>query len=561
MNASKFLDKQIMDLSRSKSTDLNNNNPNDFMDLMNPQSEEESDNGGSSSKNNKDYILPSYDFQPIHRSAASLQLDSPNTTPSPAAAVRSWNSVDSKPNSSPLRSYNSLDHVETDKIILEKAQNLNDSAMLSEIDRTMKTYINSVLHAIDSLGGRLSQLDSRTHHLEHSVDELKVSIGNNHGSADGKMRQLENILLEVQTSVQDLKDKQEVMEGHMQLAKLQISKAEQSSEISNTIHQDKQAAASAPQQSGFQQFSAALQQVPSILPNAPPNVPPPPQQSIHPSHATTQFHPGHVPSGPQQDGYFSLPSQTPELSSQPYQMPPQTQPPQQTPALAPPPQQYPSNPTPSYPQPPQPPQQLQHPAAIGANAPQFSPSLSHRPEEGYIPPQTYPSNLHQPAAQPGSTPPHSQQYYGSPPSMYEPPPASRNTSGPSSVYVPPSGLPGEYTYGGPAPHYGSDSSVKLQPHSPVSSSNYSHLPTAKILPPAIPTASAIGGGSGSGGSGNRVPIDDVIDKVTTMGFPRDHVRATVRRLTENGQSVDLNVVLDKLMNDGEIQPPKGWFGR
>lgn len=90
-----------------------------------------------------------------------------------------------------------MDHVETDKIILEKAQNLNDSAMLSEIDRTMKTYINSVLHAIDSLGGRLSQLDSRTHHLEHSVDELKVSIGNNHGSADGKMRQLENILLEV----------------------------------------------------------------------------------------------------------------------------------------------------------------------------------------------------------------------------------------------------------------------------------------------------------------------------------------------------------------------------
>lgn len=95
----------------------------------------------------------------------------------------------------------------------------------------------------------------------------------------------------------------------------------------------------------------------------------------------------------------------------------------------------------------------------------------------------------------------------------------------------------------------------------MSSSNYSHLPTAKILPPAIPTASAIGGGSGSGGSGNRVPIDDVIDKVTNMGFPRDHVRATVRRLTENGQSVDLNVVLDKLMNDGDVQPPKGWFGR
>lgn len=90
------------------------------------------------------------------------------------------------------------------------------------------------------------------------------------------------------------------------------------------------------------------------------------------------------------------------------------------------------------------------------------------------------------------------------------------------------------------------------------------LPTARILPQALPTASAVGGGSGSGsggGSGNRVPIDDVVDRVTNMGFPRDQVRATVRKLTENGQAVDLNVVLDKLMNDGEGQAPRGWFGR
>lgn len=82
-----------------------------------------------------------------------------------------------------------------------------------------------------------------------------------------------------------------------------------------------------------------------------------------------------------------------------------------------------------------------------------------------------------------------------------------------------------------------------------------------MLPQALPTASAAIGGSGSAGNGNRVSIDDVVDKVATMGFPRDHVRATVRKLTENGQSVDLNAVLDKLMNDGEIQPPRGWFGR
>lgn len=93
-----------------------------------------------------------------------------------------------------------------------------------------------------------------------------------------------------------------------------------------------------------------------------------------------------------------------------------------------------------------------------------------------------------------------------------------------------------------------------------SGSGYPQLPTARILPHALSTASGVGGG-GSSGSGNRVPLDDVIDKVTSMGFPRDHVRATVRKLTENGQSVDLNVVLDKLMNEGEAPLGRGWFGR
>lgn len=58
-----------------------------------------------------------------------------------------------------------------------------------------------------------------------------------------------------------------------------------------------------------------------------------------------------------------------------------------------------------------------------------------------------------------------------------------------------------------------------------------------------------------------MPVDDVVEKVASMGFSRDQVRATVKKLTETGQSVDLNVVLDKLTNDGEIQPQKDWFGR
>lgn len=118
-----------------------------------------------------------------------------------------------------------------------------------------------------------------------------------------------------------------------------------------------------------------------------------------------------------------------------------------------------------------------------------------------------------------------------------------------------------YPYGG-SPSHPSSSVMKPSPFASSvtpsgGNSNHPRLPTAQMLPQAMPTGSSSGSSSGK----NRLPIDDVVEKVATMGFSRDQVRATVRKLTENGQSVDLNVVLDKLTNDGEIQPQKGWFGR
>lgn len=148
--------------------------------------------------------------------------------------------------------------------------------------------------------------------------------------------------------------------------------------------------------------------------------------------------------------------------------------------------------------------------------------------------------------------------------MYESP-AGRSNSGFPTGYGPQSGPNEPFPYGGVPAQYGGGSAMKPLQHSspmvPGGGSGYPQLPTARVLPHAIPAASGVSGGPGSPGTGNRVPNDDVIDKVTSMGFPRDHVRATVRKLTENGQSVDLNVVLDKLMNDGEVQPQRGWFGR
>lgn len=96
-----------------------------------------------------------------------------------------------------LQNYSSFDSLEPAKVILEKDHKSVDPALMSEIDRTMKKYADNLMHALDGISARLTQLESRTRHFENSVDDLKVSVGNNFGSSDGKMRQLENILREV----------------------------------------------------------------------------------------------------------------------------------------------------------------------------------------------------------------------------------------------------------------------------------------------------------------------------------------------------------------------------
>ncbi|XVF58019.1 hypothetical protein PTKIN_Ptkin07bG0028700 [Pterospermum kingtungense] len=554
------MDKQIMDLTTASSSPPPSQNTNkDIIDLINhPQNEDNHDRGsgfGASNNgvDNKEVIFPSYDFQPIRPvSTAGVNNNTNNPT--------SWGSIDSK-----IKNYSSLDSIEPAKpakVVQEKDQNAFDMSIVVEIDRTMKKHTDNLMQMLEGVSNRLTQLESRTCHLESSMDDLKASVGNHHGSTDGKMRQLENILKEVQTGVHVLKDKQEIMEAHLQLAKLQVTKGNQPSETQTTSQMDSvEQAASAPFQSHQQPVHAASfpQSLPSVP--SPPTFPPPalPQQNLPPPvQHSNQFPQNKVPSVPQRDAYYPLPGQTHETASQQFPMPP-TQQPQPPPSVVPqpPPSAVPQQPYQAVPplQFSQPPQPLQ---------PQ--PSLGHHPEEApYIPSQTYPPNLHQPPSQPPSGPPPTQLYYGAPPQMHEPP-SSRPGSGFSAGYIPQSGPTEPYSYGGSPSLYSSGSPMKMQqlPSSPMGQSarsGYPQLPTARMLPHALPTASGASGGSGPSGPGNRVPLDDVVDKVTSMGFPRDHVRATVRKLTENGQSVDLNAVLDKLMNDSDVQPPRGWLGR
>ncbi|GJV08952.1 oleosin 18.2 kDa [Tanacetum coccineum] len=89
-----------------------------------------------------------------------------------------------------------------------------------------------------------------------------------------------------------------------------------------------------------------------------------------------------------------------------------------------------------------------------------------------------------------------------------------------------------------------------RPNSDPSSQNVASSSSAPQVPQACVAGSAVAGASGSTSSSvKKDPTEDVVDKVSVMGFPKAMVRETVKKLTETGQTVDLNVVLDKLMTD------------
>ncbi|CAI9763189.1 unnamed protein product [Fraxinus pennsylvanica] len=530
--SSQFMDKQIMDLANSHSGNNNSSRDIDFNSFMKNQLEDHLKENG---------IVLSYDFMPI-RPAGGSSLRPPTTANIDCGNLgglpREWNTADSKTNSSSIRNYSSLYVNEPAKVILEKDHEVINESLVSEIDRIMMKYVNHLMHALDGVTARLLQLETKTRNLESLMDDLKFSVGDNHRSTDGKLRQMENIVREVQTGVHVIMDKQEIVEAQLQMGKLLVSKVGQQVETDNTSCAVPMQTGILTSQNSHQQFSTVPSvQPPSILalPNAPPLLIP--QQDGQPQvQLPNQFPQNQAPSIAQRESYFPPPGQTPENLSQQYQVPPLHQ-------------QLPSSPSlqPRYSQPP-PPQP--HPVLSAVNPSQPQPALGHHHEETqYIPPQTYQPSTRPPLSHP------SQQFYGPPDNMYQPP-SSKLTPGYPGSYGPSSGPRELYSY--------SISPMKLQQLSSPgqnSGSGYPQLPCGRILPHVPPIVSAVGGGSGSVGTGNRVPIDDVIDKVATMGFSRDQVRATVRKLTENGQSVDLNVVLDKLMNDGEGQPPRGWFGR
>lgn len=453
-------------------------------------------------------------------------------------------------NSHHLHHHNDIDNYDDDdhsptfrfhpiRPVVSPQSHSESESLISVIDSKMKELAENLVHAVEGISARLTQLENRTRRLENSVDDLKDSFESHHSSSDRKLKDLENILTQVLGGIQDLRDKQEIAEAQLQLAKLQMLKDNQQSQNQKRTSQSnsaQEALSSAPLQShqAVPNPVACPQQVPALPFNVLPNLP---LQNASPTAAQIHTH-------------YPTPMLIQESTHQQYHMPPMQHSQQLPPAPY---QNY--HPAPQFP----PMSQLSQPPqlqpSLGFVNPQAHCPSSHHPEEiPYIPSNH--SSPHAPSIASSSQ----QHYLGSAQPMQDQPSSDPHLGFPSSSsYSQPPGHSHfyEHPYSGFPSYY---SNLAMKPSQSDGSSN-SRLPTAQILPHALPMASSVDDGSSSSGTRDSNPTDEVVDKVVVMGFRRDLVRATVRKLTETGQSVDLNVVLDRLMNDGELEPHSSKFGR
>lgn len=86
--------------------------------------------------------------------------------------------------------------LESSRVMHGEENGVCDDIMVA-IDRAIKRHNDNLLYSLEGINSKLAQLDSRTRLLENSLDDLKMSIGDTVGKSDGKLKQLENILIEV----------------------------------------------------------------------------------------------------------------------------------------------------------------------------------------------------------------------------------------------------------------------------------------------------------------------------------------------------------------------------
>lgn len=511
-------------------------------------------------------ITPSYDFQLTH--ASSSGEFSPKLEDAPPPVLHRESSVVPSGDHHQGSYNNTFRGLVYGKPV--DASGAVDHVTMDAIDHTMKHYTNNLLQVLECVNGRLSQLETTVQGLEFTVAGLKAAEGEKQDQSNGRLMKLELLIEEVHRGVQLLHEKQRLDAAKAHLSNLNLD-------------DQKSAVGGAPQShvEGWQQPRSAKEDLPQAAYSEPP-----PQLPLH---HTTQYPPPpqshypHTPPPPHMQPFPTSQSMLPSPSTMntpppnPQQFPQQHLPPQQpnTPqAPQPPPQtslQIPSfHPVPQTPPPssynvPVEPTAYSHMQSTHHLALQPPPSSSYLPE-----PSQYSGGMHGGPRQPPMPQEvlHSSQQHNPVGSQhtYDPIPGRMGPMASSMSYAQPPPLPKPapqvsslYESGGSG-GYGSSPYRAAQPvpSAPSGGGGYPRLPTAQPVQHGIPAASPI-----SSGSATRSPLDDVVEKVCNMGFSREQVQRVIRHLTENGQSVELNAVLDKLMNGGDSPQPArgGWFNR
>ncbi|KAF5745952.1 putative structural constituent of cell wall [Tripterygium wilfordii] len=452
----------------------------------------------------------------------------------------------------------------------------------SIVEKSMKKYADNLMRFLEGISSRLSQLELYCYNVDKSIGEMRSDLARDHEEADSKLKSLEKHLQEVHRSVQILRDKQELADTQKELAKLQLVQKESSSSSQSQSNEEKYSPPASDAKKTENSLEVHNQQLALALPHqvAPPQQPivfpsqPAPQNVIqqqpyyltanqlptpvpHSQHSQSQY----LPSDPQ---YRTSPMQ--EMSrvpqpaqSQVNQTPPvqsfpqyQQQWPQQVPQQVPPPQQpsiqpqvrpqsstvYPSYPTgqstnaspetlPSS-------MSMQVPFS---STPQPVSSRADAMPYGYTAagrtgPQQPTQQVKVPfGVQPGDG------YAVAGPHQGLPPP-------PGSAYM-------MYDSEGARAHH-----QPQQPHFPQGG----YPPTNLSLQNPQPSAAAMVQTPNHSQFTRNHPLNELIEKLVSMGFRGDHVVSVIQRMEESGQLVDFNSVLDRLNvhSSGSSQPQRGW---
>ncbi|XP_024969932.1 uncharacterized protein LOC112509289 isoform X2 [Cynara cardunculus var. scolymus] len=111
---------------------------------------------------------------------------------------------------------------------MEELGTFDNGALIFQLDNIMKNLSDNLQHRIEGIDTQISRLEDETCKIHKYVEDVKDSTERYHGTTHRKLRQMHSILQEVQDGVLFLRDKHEIAETRLQLAKLQGSKVKRS---------------------------------------------------------------------------------------------------------------------------------------------------------------------------------------------------------------------------------------------------------------------------------------------------------------------------------------------